>query len=89
MRQNIFKGSPADRAGCLMLGDQIVNINGAWVDGTPAHVIDGMVRGRRGTEVSLRLWRNGVRPEWGGMSVHVTLVREVNMGVRRSAQVLS
>ena len=72
-----------------MLGDQIVNVNGVWISNMSAQHVEGLLRGVRGTQVGLRLWRNGVRPEWGGMSVHVSLVREVNMGVRRSAQVLS
>jgi carboxyl-terminal processing protease len=52
----VFNSSPASRAG-LTAGDLIVGVNGRSLSGVPAHVATSLIKGRPGTNVSLRVRR--------------------------------
>lgn len=53
-----YKGLPADEAG-LKAGDRIVAVNGESTQGKKTSDVSGAMRGQAGTEVTLRLERNG------------------------------
>jgi len=63
-------GSPAERGG-LLAGDEIVAVDGTAVDGKTVSDVSQLIRGPRGTTVTLRLVRGG------GAPFDLTLARDV------------
>lgn len=64
--RSVFKGGPAD--GLLEVGDRILDIDGASVDGKNLEEIMSMLQGDPGTELKLTIERDGAKKK-------VTLVR--------------
>jgi predicted aspartyl protease len=64
--RSVFKGGPAD--GVLEVGDRILDIDGASVDGKNLEEIMSMLQGDPGTELELTIERDGVEKK-------VTLLR--------------
>lgn len=57
---NVLPGSPSERAG-LKSGDKIISVNGKAIAGKKISNDDvmAMLKGQEGTEVKLKLWRDG------------------------------
>ena len=66
----VIPGSPADRAG-VTAGDAILEVDGNSVDGMTTDQVVGVVRGPRGTQVTLTLARGTAAP------FHVRITRDV------------
>jgi carboxyl-terminal processing protease len=65
-----LEGSPAEKAG-LKPGDVIDEVDGSGIDGLSPDEARDLIRGKKGTEVVLRIEREGVAP------FEVTVVRDV------------
>ncbi|HJF26723.1 carboxy terminal-processing peptidase [Acinetobacter bohemicus] len=77
--ETIVEGGPASKSGQVKSGDRIIGVaqNGEQmvdVIGWPSNEIVGLIRGKRGTKVSLRLLGAGATM---GQARNVTLVRDV------------
>lgn len=62
-------GSPAFQAG-LMAGDVLVSVDGVSIEGSTLEETVALIRGPKGTEVVLGVWRAGSRP------VEISIVRD-------------
>jgi carboxyl-terminal processing protease len=75
-------GSPAEKAG-VRPGDVILEVDGAAVDGKTVDEVVKLVRGSRGTPVTLTLQRDGVSP------FDLTITRDVITSVDVSTRLLA